>query len=54
VFERFWRGHSGRIAPGSGVGLAVAAELARAHGGTIEAGNRPGGGAHFTVTFPRG
>jgi len=54
VFERFWRGHSGRTAPGSGVGLAVAAELARAHGGTIEAGNRPGGGAHFTVTFPRG
>jgi two-component system sensor histidine kinase BaeS len=53
VFERFWRGRSGRAAAGSGIGLAVVAELTRAHGGHIEATSRPGGGARFTVTLPR-
>jgi signal transduction histidine kinase len=53
LFERFWRGQAAREAPGSGVGLAVAAELVRAHGGRIEAGNRPEGGARFTVSLPR-
>jgi signal transduction histidine kinase len=52
VFERFWRGRSGQDVPGSGVGLAVAAELVRAHGGRIEADRAPGGGARFTVTLP--
>ena len=52
VFERFWRGHSGRDAPGTGVGLAVAAELVHAHGGRIEAGNRRDGGASLTAWFP--
>ena len=51
VFERFWRGRSGQGVPGSGVGLAVAAELVRAHGGRIEADHAPGGGARFTVTL---
>jgi two-component system sensor histidine kinase BaeS len=53
VFERFWRGRSGRASTGSGIGLAVVAELTRAHGGRIEAASRPGGGARFTVTLPR-
>ncbi len=53
VFERFWRGRSARDTPGSGVGLAVAAELVRAHGGHIEAAQRAGGGARFSVTLPR-
>ncbi len=53
VFERFWRGEAARDTEGSGVGLAVVAELVRAHGGQIEAANRPGGGARFTVTLPR-
>ncbi len=52
VFERFWRGRAGSDAPGSGVGLAVAAELVRAHGGRIEAGNRREGGASLTVLLP--
>jgi two-component system, OmpR family, sensor histidine kinase BaeS len=54
VFERFWRGRSSGETPGSGVGLAVAAELARAHGGRIDASTRPGGGSRFTVSLPRG
>ena len=53
VFERFWRGRSTRDAAGSGVGLAVVAELVRAHGGRVEADNQPGGGARFTVTLSR-
>jgi len=51
-FERFWRGPTARETEGSGVGLAVVAELVRAHGGRIEAANRPSGGARFTVTLP--
>jgi len=35
-------------------GLAIAPENARLHGGHIQAGNHPGGGAVFTVTLPRG
>ena len=38
--------------PGSGIGLAVAAELVAAHGGSIRAGNRDEGGAVFTVRLP--
>lgn len=53
VFERFWRGESGRQVEGSGVGLAVAAELVQAHGGEITAGRAAEGGARFTVTLPR-
>ena len=53
VFERFWRGRAAEAAAGSGIGLAVVAELVRAHGGHVEAASRPGGGARFTVVLPR-
>jgi two-component system OmpR family sensor kinase len=36
----------------SGLGLAVAAAAVRAHGGTIEYRDRPGGGALFTFSVP--
>jgi two-component system sensor histidine kinase BaeS len=52
VFERFWRGAAARDSPGSGVGLAVAAELVGAHGGELEASRRPHGGACFGFTLP--
>ena len=51
VFERFWRGTTDTS--GSGVGLAVVAELTRAHGGHVEASNAAGRGARFTVQLPR-
>jgi two-component system sensor histidine kinase BaeS len=54
VFERFWRGSRARRAAGSGIGLAVVAELARAHGGSVEASGAPGRGARFVVTLPSG
>lgn len=37
---------------GTGLGLAIADRAVRAHGGTIEAGNRPGGGLQVTMTLP--
>ena len=53
VFERFWRGRSAVETHGSGIGLAVVAELVDAHHGTVHVANRPDGGAEFTVTLPR-
>lgn len=52
VFERFFRGRGAERGPGSGIGLAVVAELVAAHGGDVEAGNRPEGGARLTVRLP--
>jgi two-component system, OmpR family, sensor histidine kinase MtrB len=55
VFERFYKADTARArSEGSGLGLAIAAENALLHGGHIEVGNHPGGGAVFTVTLPRG
>jgi len=38
---------------GLGLGLPVARSIVEAHGGSIEARRRPGGGAVFAVTLPR-
>ena len=51
IFERFWRGPAASRS-GSDIGLAVAAELAAAHGGTVTAASPPGSGAVFTLTLP--
>jgi two-component system sensor histidine kinase BaeS len=53
IFDRFWRGRDAAHVSGSGIGLAVAAELTRAHGGGLEARSEPGHGAQFTLTLPR-
>lgn len=39
-------------ATGTGLGLTVARRVARDHGGTLTAANRPEGGARFTLTLP--
>ena len=51
VFDRFFRGREVR-AGGSGIGLTVARELVRAHGGDIRVGSDPGQGTTFTVSLP--
>lgn len=43
LFDRFERGGRGDVA-GTGLGLAIALRVARAHGGTIELGDRADGG----------
>jgi two-component system, OmpR family, sensor histidine kinase SaeS len=54
MFERFWRDDASRTGStgGSGLGLAIARGLVQAHGGTIWAENRDGGGARVTFTLP--
>jgi two-component system OmpR family sensor kinase len=52
VWERFYRGGTGRAAAGSGIGLAVVKELVDAHGGTVAVDDAPGGGARFVVRIP--
>lgn len=54
VFEKFFRAHGNGSAGrrGIGLGLAICKGLVEAHGGTIAAANRPGGGATFTFMLP--
>src|SRR5215469_1254198 len=52
IFDRFWRGQAAAQTSGSGIGLAVAAELTVAHGGTLTADSQPGHGTTFTLTLP--
>ena len=49
VFTRFWR--SGRRG-GTGLGLYIVRGLVEAHGGRIEVGGAPGGGARFRFVLP--
>ncbi|MGW1894689.1 sensor histidine kinase [Streptomyces sp. NPDC002004] len=51
IFDRFFRSRAAR-ADGSGIGLAVAAELAAAHGGTLTGESELGNGATFTTRIP--
>jgi two-component system OmpR family sensor kinase len=52
VFDRFYRA-AGAQGDGTGLGLAIAAWIVLRHGGTIDASNRPTGGARFTARIPR-
>ena len=53
VFDRFYRGSASRSDPDHfGLGLSVAQELARIHGGEILLTDNPGGGADFTLILP--
>ncbi len=51
IFEKFVRGDGHRDG-GFGLGLAICRAIAQAHGGTIVALDRPGGGAVFRVSLP--
>jgi signal transduction histidine kinase len=54
IFERFYRGDKsrGKGGRGAGLGLAIAHEIVRAHGGEIRAESVVGLGTKFTVTLP--
>ncbi|MGI6590835.1 MAG: sensor histidine kinase [Eggerthellaceae bacterium] len=54
LFERFYRSDFSRArnAGGSGLGLAIVKSIVEAHDGSVEAFNRPEGGACFLVAIP--
>lgn len=54
VFDRFYRADAARSLPGAGLGLAIAADIAAAHGGAIDVASIPHAGTQFVVTLPRG
>jgi two-component system, OmpR family, sensor kinase len=54
LFERFYRADESRsrASGGSGLGLSIVWAIVAAHGGTVSAASREGGGSVFTVTLP--
>jgi len=52
AFERFYRGDPSRAGSGSGLGLSIVRELARAHGGSAVAENLVPRGARVSVVLP--
>ncbi len=57
VFERFHRADPARVQTGfrdgAGLGLSIARQIARTHGGEIEAESEPGEGSTFLLRIPR-
>ncbi|HBG00274.1 MAG TPA: hypothetical protein DDW87_01680, partial [Firmicutes bacterium] len=56
IFERFYRTDASRSREtgGTGIGLAVTAEVIKGHGGRIEVQSEPGVGSTFTIYLPKG
>ena len=54
LFERFYRADPSRAraSGGAGLGLSITAAILEAHGGSVEAANREGGGAVFRLVLP--
>lgn len=54
IFQRFYRVDKARsrAAGGTGLGLSIVQDTVKNRGGTVEAANRPQGGAVFTVHWP--
>lgn len=54
IFDKFVQSSKTKTgAGGTGLGLAICREIAWLHKGEVYAGNRPEGGAIFTLTLPR-
>jgi signal transduction histidine kinase len=55
IFEQFFRAHDSLNSgiEGSGLGLTLARQIARAHGGDLTCQARPGGGTSFFLSLPR-
>ncbi|MCG6924094.1 MAG: HAMP domain-containing histidine kinase [Acidobacteria bacterium] len=54
IFEPFYRGKGGQPGRGFGLGLAIARRAVEAHGGTLHARNRQGGGLVIEMVLPTG
>jgi two-component system sensor histidine kinase BaeS len=54
VFDPFYRGRqSSRFRQGLGLGLTIASDLVKAHGGRLEMESTPGQGSRFSILLPR-
>jgi signal transduction histidine kinase len=51
IFDRFWKGD--RQGSGAGLGLAIVKRIMSALHGSVSVSEAPGGGAAFTLIFPR-
>ena len=51
IFNRFYRGRKASIS-GTGLGLSICKGIIEAHGGSITAENRPGGGTIMRLILP--
>ena len=54
VFARFYRAPTAQNAPGVGLGLYLAREIAAANGGYIKVSSHSGAGSTFSLFLPRG
>lgn len=54
VFARFYRAPAAQNAPGVGLGLYLAREIAAANGGYIKVSSHSGAGSTFSLFLPRG
>jgi two-component system sensor histidine kinase KdpD len=52
IFDKFYRIPVPEGAGGTGLGLSICKGIVEAHGGTVTAGDRPGGGLQVTVRLP--
>ena len=52
IFDRFYRSDESRAMPGSGLGLAIVRQVIDRHGGQIEVGEAPSGGARMILRLP--
>jgi signal transduction histidine kinase len=54
IFEKFYRVPipENREIPGTGLGLALVAHIAQAHGGSVHVKSRPGEGSTFSIRLP--
>jgi len=54
ILKKFVRGSSAKDlnVKGTGIGLAMADEIVRAHGGRLELASQPGQGSRFTILLP--
>jgi two-component system, OmpR family, sensor histidine kinase KdpD len=54
IFERFYRGAQAGHVPGTGMGLSIVQQIAKAHGGALTVSSAPHTGTTFTLSLPVG